>query len=81
MSIALAYTVHSAEMERAPLKALVNGQTVIADVARLVIEVVADDGDHGHTFRMPVVSDEDLAILREEFKTGAKVTVTLGVSA
>lgn len=78
MSLALAYTVHSVNVEVADFGTTINGEPVTARVNRLVIELTADDGDHGHTFRLPIVSDAGLAALREEFAVGAKIILTLG---
>jgi hypothetical protein len=77
MPITLAYKVHSANVEPTPTDASVNGTTVVAMVDRLVVELVAADGHHGHTFRLPVMNDENLKEAAAHFAVGSDVTVTL----
>lgn len=77
MNIALSYTVHSANIERVPTEAVVNGVTVSAFVERLVVELAAEDGDHGHTFRLPVASAADLAARLAALRPGSAVMLTL----
>ncbi len=83
MNITLKYTVHSVTVDRVPIEAIANGQTVLAHVDRLVVELTADDGDHGHTFRLPVVAFDLLAAQRAAFAVGTAITLTLepGVAA
>lgn len=78
MTIALKYTVHSAAVVRVPVEAIVNGHTVIAEVDQFVLELVGYDTDHGHTYRVPPGSAEELAALREKYQPGVEVPVTLG---
>ena len=79
MSIELHYTVHSAQTESTPVEAIFNGQTVTAAVDRLVLELTSDDGEHGHTFRLPAGSSEDLAAQRARYQPGAAMTLTLAL--
>lgn len=79
MEINLPHAVHSAALEDAAVKATVNGVEVEATVSRLVVELVADDGDHGHTYRLPVTGPADVAKWAQAFQVGATVTVTLTV--
>jgi hypothetical protein len=79
MDIALTYTVHSNQLEEAPVIATVNGVQVPATVPRVVIELVAASGDHGHIFRLPVTGPADAAAWSRAFAVGEPVTITLTV--
>jgi len=79
--VTLKYTVHSAAIEETSITIdspghFSHGMTVKAD--RLVLELTGYDTDHGHTFRLPVVSAEELAAQREKYQPGVEVSVTLG---
>lgn len=77
MPTSLSYRVHSASVEPTPTSASVNGTPVKATVDRLVVELVAADGDHGHTFRLPVMNDDQLQDALATFAVGKEVTITL----
>ncbi|HEY8685969.1 MAG TPA: hypothetical protein VIO57_10225 [Chloroflexota bacterium] len=77
MDLVLHYTVHSAVVETAPLKATLNGVEVNALVPRMVVELTADDGDHGHTFRLAPCAQSEQDARLAAFPVGAKVKLTL----
>lgn len=57
------YTVHSVEKADIETLANVNGSSMVVKVPGLVVELVSDSGDMGHTFRiLPTNMDEALAL-------------------
>jgi hypothetical protein len=67
------YTVASCNQEDVIVKAMVGGREVDAKIAGLVVELVSDCGQMGHTFRLqPADLDEAL----EFFATGEEIVLT-----
>lgn len=67
------YTVHSVEKADIETFANVNGSSMLVKVPGLVVELVSDSGDMGHTFRiLPSSMDEALAL----YQVGAHIVST-----
>jgi hypothetical protein len=67
------YTVASCNQEDVTVKAMVAGREVDAKIAGLVVELVSDCGQMGHTFRL---QPADLAEAQELFAIGAEIVLT-----
>lgn len=79
VQVVMDYTVHSSDLVEAPVKAMVNGVEVEAKVPRLVVELISNDGEHGHTFRLPITGPVDVVKWARAMKVGQGVTLTLDV--
>lgn len=73
-------TVHSVAEESVAVPArLADGTEVEALRPRLVVELVSDE--HGHVFRLPPASGDELAAQRALFAPGAAIDLTFAPAA
>jgi hypothetical protein len=69
----ITYTVHSCVEEQIDVIATVAGREVAAKITGLVVEVVSDEGNMGHTLRL---TPTDLDAAKALFAVGNKVKST-----
>lgn len=58
----ITYTVVSVNEDEAEVEAIVGGETIMAKVPSLTVEMVSSCGGMGHTFRFTQPTDEDRAM-------------------
>jgi hypothetical protein len=67
------YTVHSCNQEDVTVKAMVAGREVDAKITGLVVELVSDCGQMGHTFRL---QPADLTEAAKFFAVGEEIVLS-----
>ena len=64
------YTVTSSTEDEVSVEATVAGQTVIAKVPGLVVEMTSEDGGMGHTYRFRPNGPEEMAAAQAKYAVG-----------
>lgn len=79
--ITIAATVHSCVVEKTTVRVTHLGNEVDATVPRVVIEATWDDGEHSHTFRLPVMGAVETEQVTQQLAAGEPCRITLSSGA
>jgi hypothetical protein len=81
MAIQIQYTVHSVHQTTTAVRAQFAGREVDATIPALVVELLSDDGVHGHTFRFVPQGEDDLKAHLELFVPGRRIVSAFAPAA